>query len=169
MPSNGWQPRFLAELEEVGGRWIAARAAGVTRTQVLDELARNPSFGQQVEDALELYADRLEQVLVHPQTKNVVGPIVRLKALRPHLYLEKHITLGLTMHQDKVSHGEAATLLRAMLGDLRPETAAAFALATGVPLVERLPEPPVAEPEEAQDDDVEDTVLLQGEDRPSTP
>lgn len=125
---DAWKPTFLAELEQCGGKWIAARRAGVSRGLVLRELSNSAFFSQQCEDAVELYADSLEQALVHPGTRNVIGLIVRLKALRPALYLEKNITLGVSVTAEtKVTPAQAVSLLKDMIGDLHPETREAIA------------------------------------------
>ena len=70
-------------------------------------------------DAREFYADTLERDLIASaeRSDNPVGYIVRLKALRPAEYIEKHAVMSLNVHADLPS-ADAAQLLRDMLGTL---------------------------------------------------
>ena len=80
-------------------------------------------FDEQISDALEEYADQLEREMVE-QAKargNPVGYIVRLKALRPQQYIEKHVALTLSTNAD-IAPGDPAALLARMLPNITDAT-----------------------------------------------
>lgn len=122
-----WRQQYLTALEETGGKYLAARRTGISRSVVLHELSRSPHFVAQVDDAIELYADHIEQLLTDPATKNVVGLIVRLKALRPDRYIERQVNVGLTVTAGAtVTMEHAKALLAGMLAVAQPETVRAL-------------------------------------------
>ena len=124
-----WQAIYLAHLERGGGKYKAAQAAGVKWRDVRHARETSPEFAESADEALELYGDDLETRLVSGETKkwSTVGLIVRLKALRPDRYIEKHSGVNLTVNQNTLSVGgvteaDAVDLLRKMLANAGPET-----------------------------------------------
>jgi hypothetical protein len=120
----GWQARYLEALRKAGGYFKAAELAGVSSRTALRWRQADRDFEAAVHDALELYADRLEEQLVATGTNggNPVPFIVRLKALRPGEYIEKHAVLtvnadvvvdaalGRQLVAEMLQHSSSATL-----------------------------------------------------------
>jgi hypothetical protein len=92
----GWQGIYVAKLRETGGFCLAAEAAGISPRTALRWRQADRDFEAAVHDALELYADRLEEQLVATGTNggNPLSFIVRLRALRPGVYREQPGDLG---------------------------------------------------------------------------
>ena len=126
----------MAKVREHGGLCLAAEEAGVSIKTVQRLRANDPAFDGRVEDALELYADTIEHAMVK-QAKdrgNPVGYIVRLKALRPGKYIERHQMNVLSMNVTvDASPEDAAGLLRSMLGDVTPATLQSLSAPSGAP------------------------------------
>jgi hypothetical protein len=114
-----WQARFLHAYRSRGGLHRAAEAASVHPETVRQERLRNPAFDQQVLAAREYYADLVEETMLASadRSDNPVGFIVRLKALRPTEYIERHAVMSVSLSAELPGH-DAAELLRAMLGTL---------------------------------------------------
>lgn len=122
LPSN-WQATFLAYYREHGGLHRAAEAADVSHETVRRYREREPAFDQAIRDAREYHADLTEERLVASaeRSDNPVGFIVRLKALRPEQYIEKHAVMNLTVSAELTAI-DGAHLLSQMLTHLRPPT-----------------------------------------------
>jgi hypothetical protein len=138
-PKNGgpalpadWQARFLAAYKQLGGVHLAAEAASIHPETVRRYRHADPAFDAACLDAREFYADTLERDLIASaeRSDNPVGYIVRLKALRPAEYIEKHAVMSLNVHADLPS-ADAAQLLRDMLGTLTESSR--HLLSTGPP------------------------------------
>ena len=113
----GWTEAYLLKVREHGGLNLAAEQAGVNLRTVQRLRNADDGFDQRVCDALELYADTLEHEMVQ-QAKdrgNPVGYIVRLKALRPDKYIERHAIMNLNVSVD-ATPADALGLLARMVG-----------------------------------------------------
>jgi len=135
---TAWRAKFLAHYREHGGLWRSAEAADVSHETVRRHRAADPEFDQQVCDARQVYADRIEERMIDSaeRSDNPAGFIVRLKALRPHEYIEKHAVLNLNVTTE-LDPADGLRLLRAMYADASPETQALIqgpaALGEGTP------------------------------------
>ena len=121
----GWQAAFLTALESHGGKYRAAREVGVRWRDVLRAKTASPAFADQIDEAMGLFADSVEDMLIDPTNKNVVGTIVRMKALRPDQYIERRAEVVInhnTMQLGGVSEADATALLKRMLLEAQPET-----------------------------------------------
>ncbi len=104
-----------------------------------------------VQEAREYHADLLEEKLTEQSeiSENPVGLIVRLKALRLAVYIERHAALQVTVNAD-LSPPDATAMLAAFLsgesGGLMPRTLAALAEAGVTPTLEKQPDRPPAVP-----------------------
>ena len=123
-PPPDWRGAFLTEYAARGGFFRSAVAAGVSSSFVSDTVARDPDFAAQAEQARQLFADTLEDRMVRQAEErgNPVGYIVRLKALRPAEYIERHATLSLYADLSPGNPEDARQMLTAMLGSLTPAT-----------------------------------------------
>jgi hypothetical protein len=135
---DGWKPVFLEHLRQYGGAYKAARAAGVAPSTVWRQCDVDGAFAERMRDAREEFADTLEEGLAADaaRTGNPVGRIVLLKKFRPNEYVEKYAVMNLNVSGELGSE-EAASVLRAMLGDLGDSTRA---LLEGHPAAPALPE-----------------------------
>jgi len=124
----------VAKVREHGGLCLAAEQAGVDVRTVQRLRASDPAFDERVTTARELYADTLEHEMVDQarQRGNPVGYIVRLKALRPEDYIERHKIMSLNVNVD-ATPDDAPGLLRAMLGDVTPATLQSLSAPSGAP------------------------------------
>jgi hypothetical protein len=122
---HDWRERFLEAYRTRGGLHRAAEAASVSHEAVRMERHRDPAFDQQVLAAREYYADLVEEAMLASadRSDNPAGFIVRLKALRPHEYIEKHAVMNFTV-STTLEPDDGAQLLREMLTTLRPSTQA---------------------------------------------
>ena len=129
-----WQARFLQAYRTRGGIHRAAEAASVSHEAVRMERHRNPAFDQAVLEAREYYADLVEEAMVASadRSDNPAGFIVRLKALRPQEYIEKHAVMNVTVTTE-LDAADGAAFLRDMLGALRPSTQALLGDAPALP------------------------------------
>ena len=123
-----WQTRFLRYYREHGGLWRAAEAAGVSYDTAQSWRQSDPAFGQAVQDAKQSYADSLEQRMIAQAeaSGNPVGYIVRLKALRPNEYIEKHAVVNFNL-QAEIPGVDVVSVLHTMLGHLTEPTRALLA------------------------------------------
>lgn len=122
-----WRADFLKAYEAAGGFYAAAKTAGVNSTTAYDEMARNPAFRTQVEEAKQRYADSREANLARlADNGNVVGDIVLLKKFRPHEYIEKNLTITASFSAE-LGPDDGRALLQAMLGDATQSTRHALA------------------------------------------
>jgi hypothetical protein len=80
------------------------------------ERDRNPEFDAACHDARQYFADTVEENMLASADKhgNPVGYIVRLKALRPNEYIEKHAVVNMNL-SGQLNPDDAARLLGAML------------------------------------------------------
>jgi len=127
MPED-WRARFLEAYRTIGGIWRSAEAAGIHPETVRRARHADPEFNQAVVDAREFYADRLEERMLESaeRSDNPAGFIVRLKALRPHEYIEKHAVMNFTVTTE-LGAEEGLAVLREMLGDINEHTRAQIA------------------------------------------
>ena len=132
---ENWQERFLRSYAVTGAKWRAAKVAGVSKRTVDAYEAVDPVFAERMADALELYADRLETKMVKQAEErgNPVGFIVRLKALRPDKYIERHAVMNLSVNVNDATPQDATDLLRTMLGDATPATRQRLSAPPGAP------------------------------------
>jgi hypothetical protein len=116
--SEGWQARFLEHYRTVGGIWRSAELAGIHPETVRRYRHEDPVFDQAVRDAREAYADRLEEMMIASadRSDNPAGFIVRLKALRPSEYIEKHAIMSISL-TGTLGEIDGAAVLRAIVGD----------------------------------------------------
>ena len=124
---KGWKLTFLREYEAHGKIWYCAKRAGVGGQTVKNERARDAIFDAACDDALQHYADGLEVTMDDQfQKGNVVAGIVRLKAVRPDKYVEKHVvnTLAVNLTVQQVSEADATDFLHRLLAFATPETRA---------------------------------------------
>jgi hypothetical protein len=126
---KGWQQRFLEAYRTRGGLHRAAEAASVSHETVRVERHRNPAFDAAVRDAREYYADLVEETMLASadRSDNPAGFIVRLKALRPAEYIEKHAVMNLTVTAE-LDSADGAAMLREMFSAMRPSTQALLGL-----------------------------------------
>lgn len=103
------------------GLYRAAEAAGVHGRTISRERERDPAFNDAVLDALQYHADVLEEAMETQaeKTGNPVGYIVRLKALRPAQYIEKHAVMNLNVTAN-VEGADAMALLSQLVRELSP-------------------------------------------------
>ena len=129
---KAWRERFLHAYRTRGGVHRAAETAGVHPETVRLERHRDPAFDQQVLEAREYYADLVEETMLASadRSDNPVGFIVRLKALRPDQYIERHAVMSVNLSAE-LPGPDAAALLRAMLSALTDSSRAL--LSTGPP------------------------------------
>jgi hypothetical protein len=122
---TGWESAFFKYLDLHGTYYRAAEAAGVSIDAVDARRSRDPAFEAQCRLARERHADSLEQALEAQakKTGNPVGYIVRLKALRPKDYVERHLVESLNVSiSSTVSPEDAHNLLAAMLRESAPSS-----------------------------------------------
>lgn len=125
---DGWRALFLAYLEQNGTYYKAAHAAGVSDDTVLRERRRDPEFDRRVDEARQLHADQLEEGMIKQAEThgNPVGYIVRLKAIRPAQYIEKHAVMNLNLNAE-LPPADIAAVLRGTLGVASDHTRALIA------------------------------------------
>jgi len=116
VPAEVWEA-YLEAVGEHGTKQLCARRLGIGWRVLLARMEEDVAFRQEVEHAMELCADRLEEQLIAAETSKVqvVGMIVRLKALRPRQYIERQVAMQVNVHADVAVSPEDA---RAMLADL---------------------------------------------------
>jgi len=122
---RAWQARFVSAYKKLGGVHLAAEAASVSHDTVLRYRQADPAFDQACADAREFYADTLEVNMIASaeRSDNPVPWIVRLKALRPHLYVEKHAVMNFSVSTELAS-ADGLEALQAMFATMRPSTQA---------------------------------------------
>ncbi len=120
----GWKDRYLTLLRSQGGYFISARQVGVAPKTAYREREADPAFNDACEEARQEYADSIEHRMVASAeaSGNPAGFIVRLKALRPAEYIEKHAVLSLTANLNELPVEDATALLKAMLSNTTQET-----------------------------------------------
>ncbi len=124
-----WQPRFLAFYRTHGGAHRAAEAAGVSHETVRRYRHADPAFDQACIDAREYFADQTEERMLASaeRSDNPAGYIVRLKALRPAEYIERHAISSLSVNVTaELSGPDAAHLLATMLASATAPTTTLF-------------------------------------------
>src|SRR5678816_3007149 len=94
-----WQGRLLEYYRTHGGLHRAAEAASVSLETVRRHRHANPAFDAAVREAREYYADLVEErmMAIGERRDDVTASIVRLKALRPQEYIEKHAVMNVTV------------------------------------------------------------------------
>ena len=94
----------------------------------------DPAFDLQVIEARELYADKVEEdmMALGERANNPVPAIVRLKALRPALDIERHAVMSLNLTATTTTPADLLPLLHAMLADASPATRALLAPDAGI-------------------------------------
>mgnify|MGYP000060525845 CR=1 FL=1 len=122
-PPN-WKVRYVELIREHGHFHRTARMVGVDPSTAYRERDLDPEFERQCQDARQEYADQIEHRMIESAeaSGNPAGFIVRLKALRPAEYIEKHAMLTLTADLNELPVSDAASLLRAMLGSTTDST-----------------------------------------------
>jgi hypothetical protein len=70
-----WTDAFLAHLAETGILTDAAEAAGVDRTNVWRRRQDDPEFARQVDEAIDMAADKLEREARRRALEGVVEPV----------------------------------------------------------------------------------------------
>lgn len=136
----GWEERFFKALEATGGYHRAARAAGIGISTIQRYRDMYPDFDLKCRQAREYHADVLEEKMEEQAEEygNPVGYIVRLKALRPADYIEKHAIARMNFTFDAgVDDQTALEFLRRMMGSATDATKAVLA---GEPLPQALPD-----------------------------
>ena len=120
---TAWQDRFVAAYRKLGGVHLAAEAASISPEPVRRYRLPDPDFNTAVLDAREYYADTLEVNMIASaeRSDNPVPWIVRLKALRPHEYIEKNVTVSMSMTAE-VPGVDVVQVLQSMLGHLTEPT-----------------------------------------------
>lgn len=118
-----WKARYLVHVRKHGHYALAAHNLGLSPRTAERERTRDPEFDADCRDAKEIAADGMEiDMLELAQTSgNPVPYIVRLKALRPHEYIEKHALMTVNVHAELAGH-DAGALLAEMLAHMSPAT-----------------------------------------------
>lgn len=131
-PKTGWEKKYLKYVRLKGAKVRAARFAGISYRTAERRASADPKFAAAVEQALQSYADWCEEQLVAQAVEkgNPVGLIVRLKALRPELYIEKHAVMNINANVS-IEGADGVALLRQMLGQATPSTQRAIVEAEG--------------------------------------
>ena len=112
--------RFLDAYRSRGGLHRAAEASPASiRRPCAKNVSAIPSSTSRCSRPREYYADLVEETMLASadRSDNPVGFIVRLKALRPDQYIERHAVMSVSLSAELPGH-DAAELLRAMLGTL---------------------------------------------------
>ncbi len=131
LPSR-WKETFVAYVRAKGTYHRAAEAAGISTRTVERYRQQDAEFDRQVREAREYHADLLEEKFTEQSesSDNPVGLIVRLKALRPAAYIERHAALQVTVNAD-LQPADALPILQRYLasdsGGLSSRTLAALA------------------------------------------
>jgi hypothetical protein len=130
-----WRTRYLEHVRQHGHYALAAQAAGISQETARRERVANPAFDADCRDAREEAADRVEIKMLESaeRSDNPAGFIVRLKALRPHEYIEKNVTVSMNMTAE-VPGVDVVQVLQSMLGHLTEPTRQL--LAQGAPQLE---------------------------------
>jgi len=120
-----WKARYLEHVRTHGHYALAARRAGVSPKTAERERAADPDFDAECRDAREEAADGIEIDMLDSarRSDNPAGFIVRLKALRPHEYIEKHAVMNFTVSTELAS-ADGLEALQAMFETMRPSTQA---------------------------------------------
>src|SRR5262245_24704188 len=94
-----WRRRYLRWVRKHGQYAAAARYAGVSVRYAERKRVSDPRFNEACVTAREMAADRMERRMLDlgERSDNPVPYIVRLKALRPAEYIERHATVSLAM------------------------------------------------------------------------
>jgi hypothetical protein len=118
-----WRDAFIEELRDHAGMYRAARRVGINPRTVYDVMERDPAFADAVKIAREECADGYQAEMIDQarDTGNPTGYIVRLKALRPSEYIEKHAVLNVTADVQLGSE-DAMSLIRSLIDTARPHT-----------------------------------------------
>jgi hypothetical protein len=118
-----WRDRYLAHVRQHGHYALAAQVAGISQETARRERVANPAFDEACREAREEAADRIEIKMLESaeRSDNPVGFIVRLKALRPHEYIEKNVTVSMNMTAE-VPGVDVVAVLQQMLGHLTEPT-----------------------------------------------
>lgn len=121
-----WRERYLEGIRKTGNYYKPAWAIGISPKTAQRERANDPAFDDACREAREIAADDLEDRMVAgaEASGNPAGFIVRLKALRPAEYIEKHAitTLNATIDLNTLPVADATALLKQMLGATTPTT-----------------------------------------------
>jgi hypothetical protein len=120
----GWKDRYVELIGQRGNFYETAELCGVHYKTALRERDRDPDFDAACMEARQLFADKLEHRMLDSaeRSDNPAGFIVRLKALRPQEYIEKHAILNLSADLNELPPGDAVQLLRGMLSQTTPST-----------------------------------------------
>ena len=113
-----WKPRYLDLIKQHGNYYATAELVGISYRTALRERDADPDFDQACLEARQLFADKLETRMLDSAeaSGNPAGFIVRLKALRPQEYIEKHAVLTLSADLNELPAQDAIAVLRGMLG-----------------------------------------------------
>jgi len=120
-----WRERYLEHVRTHGHYALAARKAGVSPKTAERERHADPDFDAECREAREEAADGIEIDMLDSarRSDNPAGFIVRLKALRPHEYIEKHAVMNFTVTTELES-ADGLQALQAMFETMRPSTQA---------------------------------------------
>jgi hypothetical protein len=117
---TGWRHVYLEHVVKTGATFRALARAGVTPRQLQDAIDQDGDFAEAIERAKGEHGDDLAEGLV--ETRFPVGRIVRLKALRPQEYIEKHAVLNLNADLNELPLRDAVAVLRGMMTHITPST-----------------------------------------------
>lgn len=119
-----WKTRYIELIREYGNFYQTARMAGVDPSTALRNRNADPEFDRLCLEARQDFADQLETQMVADshESGNPAGQIVRLKALRPAEYLEKHLALTLSADLNELPAPDATSILKAMLASATEST-----------------------------------------------
>mgnify|MGYP001587880827 CR=1 FL=1 len=116
---------YLAGVAEHASKWLSAERVGLPWRLVRQRLDEDEAFRDEFVHAIEVRIERLEELLVAPglEKRNVVGLIVRLKAMLPDRYIERQVSMAVSVRTEvKVTPEEAKALLASLMKDAQPQT-----------------------------------------------
>jgi len=120
-----WQERYLEHVRQHGHYALAAKHAGICLETARRARHADPAFDQLCRDAREEAADQVEIDMLDSarRSDNPAGFIVRLKALRPQEYVEKHAIMNFSVSTELES-ADGLEALQMMFATMRPNTQA---------------------------------------------
>ena len=124
MSAETWAA-YLEMVAEHGTVRLCAKRLGIPWKEVARRLSEEGEFREAVEHAKEVCAERLEEMLTAPgiDKRQVIGLIVRLKALKPAQYIERQVSMAVNVSTEmQVTPEEARALLANLLKDAQPQT-----------------------------------------------
>lgn len=123
-----WKARATAEYVRTGNFSKAATAAGMSRTALRGKCRSDEQFDRAMKEALETYADNLEEELVRMgiERRNPLALFGRLKAERPDRWHDKlQQNIGVAVQANlQVTPEALQKMLDEAFRDITPETRA---------------------------------------------